>query len=318
MRNVLVRLLIALSCTLATGCAYAVDTLRLLVPANPGGGWDLTGRNLAQAMQKAGVVKSVQIDNKGGAGGTIGLAQFVTSAKGDGNALMVAGLVMVGAIELNKSPVNLSQVTPVARLTAEYNVITVPTSSKLQSLKDLLAQFKANPGSVSWGGGSAGGVDHILVAMIAKEIGADASKINYVPFAGGGEANAAILGGHVTAGVGGYAEMAQQIKGGKMRALAVSSDKRLPGVDIPTLKEQGVNVEISNWRGVFGAPGISEAQKQGLIKAVSQAVKTPQWQDVLTKYQWSDALLTGDAFKSVLETEQKRIGAVLKEIGLSK
>lgn len=298
--------------------AFALDNVKMMVPANPGGGWDLTGRNLAQAMQKAGAAKSVQVDNKGGAGGTIGLAQFVNSAKGDGNALLIGGLVMVGAIELNKSPVTLSQVTPIARLTNEYNVIVVPASSKLQSLKDLVAQFKANPGSVSWGGGSAGGVDHVLVALIAKEIGADVAKINYVPFAGGGEANAAILGGHVTAGVGGYAEMAQQIKGGKVRALAVSSDKRLPGIDIPTLKEQGVNVEIANWRGVFGGPGINDAQKQALIQAVTDATRTPLWQEALKKFEWTDALLTGDAFKTALEAEQKRIGGVLKDIGLAK
>jgi putative tricarboxylic transport membrane protein len=297
---------------------HALDAVKMLVPANPGGGWDLTGRNLAQAMQKAGSAKSVQVDNRGGAGGTIGLAQFVNSAKGDGNALLVGGLVMVGAIELNKSPVNLSQVTPIARLTNEYNVIVVPAASKIASLRDLLEQFKANTGSVSWGGGSAGGVDHILVGMIAKEIGADAAKINYVPFAGGGEANAAILGGHVTAGVGGYAEMAQHIKSGKVRALAISSEKRLPGIEIPTLKEQGVNVEIANWRGVFGGPGLTDAQRQALTEAVVAATKSAPWQEALAKFQWSDALLTGDAFKAVVDAEQKRVGEVLRDIGLAK
>jgi putative tricarboxylic transport membrane protein len=309
----------ALAFSLTAGVAAQTPAnLKILVPANPGGGWDQTGRNLAQAMQKAGLVKSVQIDNRGGAGGTIGIAQFVNSAKGDGNALMVGGLVMVGAIELNKSPVTLAQVTPVARLTAEYEAIVVPASSKIKSLQDLLAQFKANPGSVSWGGGSAGGVDHILVGMIAKEIGADAAKINYVPFAGGGEANQAILGGHVTAGVGGYGEMDQQIKAGRVRALAVSSDQRLPGISVPTLKEQGVNVSISNWRGVFGAPGISDAQRQALIKVVTATARSPGWQDVLKRMEWTDVLLTGDEFRKFLDEDQKRVAAVLKEIGLGR
>jgi putative tricarboxylic transport membrane protein len=288
------------------------------VPANPGGGWDQTGRSLAQALQKSGLAKSVQVDNKGGAGGTIGIAQFVNSSKGDGNALMVGGLVMVGAIELNKSPVTLAQVTPIARLTAEYNIVVVPANSKLQSLKDLLAQFKANPGSVSWGGGSAGGVDHIMVGMIAKEIGADPAKINYIPYAGGGEAQAAILGGHVTAGVSGYAEFAAQIKAGKMRALGVSSEQRLGGVNIPTLKEQGLNVEIYNWRAVFGAPGISDAQRQGLIKLITDATRSAAWQETLKRMDWTDTLLTGDQFKTFLEADQKRVAAILKEIGLKK
>jgi len=304
---------------LAATHAIAADNLRILVPANPGGGWDQTGRALGQAMQSSGAAKSVQIDNRGGAGGTIGLAQFVNSAKGDGNQLMVGGLVMVGAIELNKSPVNLSQVTPIARLTAEYDAIVVPASSKIQSLKDLVAQLKANPGGVSWGGGSAGGVDHILVALIAKDAGVDVTKVNYIPFAGGGEANAAILGGHVTAGVGGYAEMAAQIKSGRMRVLGISSDKRLPDVPaVPTLKEQGVNVEIFNWRGVFGGPGLSEAQRQALTKTVADAVKSPAWREALKRNDWSNVFLSGNEFKAYVDSEQKRIGAVLKEIGLAK
>ncbi len=299
--------------------AIAADNLRILVPANPGGGWDQTGRALAQALQSSGAAKSVQIDNRGGAGGTIGLAQFVNSAKGDGNQLMVGGLVMVGAIELNKSPVSLAQVTPIARLTAEYDAIVVPASSKIRSLKDLVAQLKANPGSVSWAGGSAGGVDHILVALIAKDAGVDVAKVNYIPYAGGGEANAAILGGHVTAGVGGYAEMAAQIKSGRMRVLAISSDKRLPDVPaVPTLKEQGVNVEIFNWRGVFGGPGLSEAQRQALTKAVADAVKSPAWQETLKRNDWSNVFLSGNEFKAYVDSEQKRIGTVLKEIGLAK
>ena len=299
--------------------AIAADNLRILVPANPGGGWDQTGRALAQALQSSGAAKSVQIDNRGGAGGTIGLAQFVNSAKGDGNQLMVGGLVMVGAIELNKSPVSLAQVTPIARLTAEYDAFFVPASSNIRSLKDLVAQLKANPGSVSWAGGSAGGVDHILVALIAKDAGVDVAKVNYIPYAGGGEANAAILGGHVTAGVGGYAEMAAQIKSGRMRVLAISSDKRLPDVPaVPTLKEQGVNVEIFNWRGVFGGPGLSEAQRQALTKAVADAVKSPAWQETLKRNDWSNVFLSGNEFKAYVDSEQKRIGTVLKEIGLAK
>src|SRR5688500_16461309 len=151
--------------------AMALDTIKMMIPANPGGGWDQTGRNLAQAMQSAGAVKSVQFDNKGGAGGTIGLAQFVNSSKGDPSAVLVGGMVMIGGIILNKSPVTLQQVTPLARLTGEFEVLVVPAGSKIKDMKDLVAQLKANPGSVSWGGGSAGGTDHILAGMIAKAAG---------------------------------------------------------------------------------------------------------------------------------------------------
>ena len=312
-------LMAAAFAVMTAGGAFASDNLKLMVPANPGGGWDQTGRALAQAMQSAGVAKSVRVENRGGAGGTIGIAQFVNSSKGDGDALMVGGLVMVGAIELNKSPVTLAQVTPIARLTAEYEVIVVPTGSKFQTLKDLLAAFKANPGAVAWGGGSAGGVDHILVGLLAKEAGADPTKINYVPYAGGGEAVAAILGGHVAAGVSGWGEFAAHVASGKMRALAVSSPTRIADAkNVPTLKEAGVNLEVNNWRGVFGAPGITAAQRDALIKQVATTVKSPAWQETLKRNDWTDVLLTGDQFKTYIDAEQKRVAGVLKDIGLAK
>ena len=298
--------------------ALALDSVKFMIPANPGGGWDQTSRNLSAAMIKAGVVKNAQFENKGGAGGTIGLAQFVNTAKGDGNAILTGGMVMVGGIILNKSAVNLGMVTPLARLTGEYEVLVVPTGSPIKTLKDLTDKLKADPGSVSWGGGSAGGTDHILAGMVAGAVGVDPSKVNYIAYAGGGEAQAAILGGHVTVGVSGYGEFAAQIKGGKFRALAISADKRVVGIDIPTLREQGVNVDLSNWRGVFGAPGISDAQKQALLAAIDTTVKSPAWKETLTRMDWTDLYLPGDAFGKYLEEENKRIGDILAKLNLKK
>lgn len=303
---------------LAATSAIAFDNLKVMIPANPGGGWDQTGRNLAASMQKAGVVKNIQFDNKGGAGGTIGLAQFVNTAKGDGNAVMIGGMVMVGGIILNKSAVNLGMVTPLARLTGEYEVLVVPTSSPIKNLKDLMDKAKADPGSVSWGGGSAGGTDHILAGMLMSAAGLDPAKTNYIPFAGGGEAQASILGGHTTVSIAGYGEYAAQIKAGKLRALGISADKRAPGIDVPTLKEQGVNVELFNWRGVFGAPGITDAQKKELIAAVEKTAKSPAWKEVLTKNDWTDIYLAGDDFKKYLDEENKRIGDILGKLNLKK
>jgi putative tricarboxylic transport membrane protein len=225
---------------------------------------------------------------------------------------------MVGAIATNKSPVSLSQVTPLARLTGEYQVVVVPAGSKLQSMKDLVAQFKANPGSVAFGGGSAGGSDHILAGMIAQASGVEPAKVNYIAYAGGGEAQAAIMGGHVAAGISGYGEFAAQIKAGKLRALAISSDKRVPGIDIPTLKEQGVDVEMVNWRGVFGAPGITDAQKKELIDTLDKTVKTAAWQDTLKRNDWTNMYLAGDQFKTFLEADTKRIETIIAGLGMKK
>ena len=298
--------------------AVALDSVKFMIPANPGGGWDQTGRNFSAAMLKAGVVKNTQFDNKGGAGGTIGLAQFVNTAKGDGNAILVGGMVMVGGIILNKSAVNLGMVTPLARLTAEYEILVVPTNSPIKTLKDLTDKLKADPGSVSWGGGSAGGTDHILAGMIASAVGVDPSKVNYIPYAGGGEAQAAILGGHVTVGVSGYGEFSAQIKGGKFRALAISSDKRAAGIDVPTLREQGVAVDLFNWRGVFGAPGITDAQKKALLAAIETTAKSPAWKETVTRMDWTDIYLSGDAFGKYLDEENKRIGDILAKLNLKK
>jgi len=298
------------------GLASAQPALKMMIPANPGGGWDQTGRNLAAAMQSAKLVSSVQFENKGGAAGAIGLAQFVNSAKGDPSAVMIGGMVMVGGLHLQKSPVTLSQVTPIARLTSEWEVVVVPANSPHRSMADLVKALKDNPGKVSWGGGSAGGTDHILAGLIARAVGVDPARVNYVPYKGGGEAIAAIVGGHVTAGISGVGEFAEQIKGGKMHALAVTSPGRTEG--IASLKEQGIDVELGNWRGIFGAPGISAAQRDALVALVKAAVETPAWKATLEKLGWTDFFLAGDDYRKFIEEDSKRIGAVIDSLGIRK
>jgi putative tricarboxylic transport membrane protein len=308
------KLLVVFAVLAAAFTAHAQPSLKMMIPANPGGGWDQTGRSLAAAMQSEKLVSSVQFENKGGAGGTIGLAQFVNSSKGDPNAVMIGGMVMIGAIHLSKSPVNLSMVTPLARLTGEYEVIVVPANSPHKTMGDLVKAFKANPGGVSWGGGSAGGTDHILVGLIAKAAGVNPAKINYVAYKGGGEAIAAIVGGHVTAGVSGLGEFEEQIKGGRMRALAVSSPSSLS--NIPSLKEQGVDVELANWRGIFGAPGITTQQRDALVKLVKAATESKSWKETLAKFSWSPIFLSGDDFKKFIDEETKRIAAIIDSLGI--
>jgi putative tricarboxylic transport membrane protein len=314
MRQSLFSLIVAFAISAVATPSQAQSSLKMMIPANPGGGWDQTGRQLAAAMQSAKLVSSVQFENKGGAGGTIGLAQFINSSKGDPNALLIGGMVMIGAIYLENAPVNLSMVTPVARLTGEYEMIVVPAKSPHKTMGDLVQTFKANPGGVSWGGGSAGGTDHILVGLIAKAAGVDPAKINYVPFKGGGEAIAAIVGGHVTAGVSGIGEFAEHVKGGRMRALAVSSAS--PIDNVPTLKEQGLAVELTNWRGVFGAPAISAAQRDALIKIVRGATESAAWKKTLEKLGWAPTFLSGEEYKKFIDEDTKRIGAIIDSLGI--
>jgi len=293
-----------------------LGAVKMMIPANPGGGWDQTGRALGAAMQAAKVVQSVQFDNKGGAAGTIGLTQFVNSAKGDPNAILVGGMVMVGGIVLNKSPVDLTMVTPVARLTSEYLVVVVPANSPHKTMGDLVRMFKAEPGKVSWNGGSAGGSDHILAGLIAKAVGGDPSKVNYIASKGGGDQVANIVGGHVTAGIAGLGEFAEHIKGGRMRALGVSSPAKEEG--IPSLKEQGIDVVLGNWRGVFGAPAITTAQRDALVAAVKAATETSAWKETIAKFGWDNVFLPGDQYKTFVEEDTKRIAGILDSLGLKK
>jgi putative tricarboxylic transport membrane protein len=296
--------------------ARASANLKLMIPANPGGGWDSTGRAMGKALQDAGLAATVQYENKGGAAGAIGLAQFVNASKGDANALMVMGAVMLGGLITGKPPVDLKAATPIARLTSEYNVFVLPASSPFKTMKDVVEQMKKDPGSVKWGGGSRGSTEHIAAAMIAREVGVDPAKINYVAFRGGGEATAAILGGNVTVGGSGYSEFDEYINSGKMRAIAVTSAERLAGVAIPTLKEQGINVDIGNWRGVYAAPGLTAEQQKVLIDLVTQLSKSKPWADAMALNKWTPAFLPGADFAKFVDTEFASLRDVMTKAGM--
>ena len=296
--------------------ALAASNLKMMIPANPGGGWDTTGRALGKAMLDAKVADTVTYDNKGGAAGALGLAQFVNGSKGDPNALLVMGAVMLGGLITGKPPVSLSAATPLVRLTTEYNVFVLPSNSPFKSMKEVVEQLKKDPGSIKWGGGSRGATEHIAAAMIAREAGVDPARINYVAFRGGGEATAAILGGNVTIGGSGYSEFSEYIAAGKMKPVAVTSGTRLKGIDIPTLKELGFNVEIGNWRGVYGAAGITPEQRKTLIEMLLKAVKSKAWADTLEKNNWTPAVLSGAEFEKFVADDFAALRAIMVKSGM--
>ncbi|MDB5528428.1 MAG: C4-dicarboxylate transporter substrate-binding protein [Devosia sp.] len=295
--------------------AYATD-YTIMAPAAPGGGWDSTARTMQEALQADAISPSVQVTNVAGAGGTIGLAQFVSQANGDPSQLMVTGYVMVGAILANQSPISLADVTPIARLTAEADVIVVPANSPIKTLDDLVAQLKANTGAVSWAGGSAGGADHIAAGLIVKAVGLDPTQVNYIAYSGGGEALAAILGGQVTVGISGASEFLPQVDAGALRVIAVTGENRIAGYDAPTLKEGGVDVAMENWRMVAAAPGITAEQKAAISGDIEKMVNGPAWQAALTTRGWTNAYLSGDAFDTQLQADIAATSGILKEIGL--
>jgi putative tricarboxylic transport membrane protein len=316
-RNDFLKSLAALSAAgLLPLSARAATNLKMMIPANPGGGWDTTGRALGKAMLEGKLVDTVQYDNKGGAAGAIGLAQFANSAKSDPNSLMMMGAVMLGGIITGKPPVGLDKVTPIARLTTEYNVFVLPANSPFKTMKDVVEQMKKDPGSVKWGGGSRGSTEHIAACMLARAVGVDPKKVNYVAFRGGGEAVAAILGGNVTVGGSGYSEFAEYIKTGKMTPIGVTADKRIAGINVPTMKEQGYNVILGNWRGVYAGADITTEQRKALTDLVVNTTKTPSWKESLSKNGWTPALLAGKDFDSFVDYEFSSLRATMYLSGM--
>jgi putative tricarboxylic transport membrane protein len=290
------------------------DRLLIVAPAAPGGGWDQTARAMQHALEREGLVRIVEVQNVAGAAGTIGLAQFIDAQRGSGAAVLVTGLVMLGATIWNESPVSLAQVTPVARLTGEYEVVAVPRASEHRDMRSLVDALRASPGRISWGGGSAGGTDHILAGLIASAAGVDPRRVNYIAFSGGGEAVAALLGGNVTAGVSGYSEFAPHIESGRLRALGISAPSRGPGIDVPTLAEQGLEVELANWRGIVAPPAITPDARRRLATLVGRMVQSATWRKTLADRDWADSFQDHEAFGRFLDVERIRIARIVSRL----
>lgn len=307
----------ALAIASASPAFAEIKRLEILAPAGAGGGYDQNARIMQQILQKEGLASGIQVVNQPGAGGTIGLANYVNNKKRT-PTLMTGGLALVGAIITNKSSVTLEDTYPLARLSADYQPIVVAADSPYKTLEDLIAKFKADPGSVSWGGSGPGSTDHMLYGLLAKAAGVEPSKINYVVLTSGGEMLSGVMGGHVTVGTGGYSELSAQINAGKVRALAISSPERLPGIDIPTFKEKGFNVDLINWRAVFAPKDLKPEEKQEFEQAIEKMVKTEDWKAAVKQRGWSDVYMPAPEFASFVKQEHARAEALFKELGLLK
>ena len=306
----------ALACVGQTGTRSNV--LTIFAPAAPGGGWDQTARAMQAALQDDDAGAGARVVNVAGAGGTIGLAQFVNANPDRGDVLLVTGLIMVGAVLTNQSSVTLEETTPIARLTGDYEVLVVPDGSPYERLSAFLDAWKQDPGAFAIAGGSAGGTDHMLAGLLATRVGMDPTTINYVPHSGGGESIASILGGQVAAGVNGLSELAPLIDAGRLRALAISSEVRLPGRRIPTFREQGVELTLTNWRGAVGSPNLSDDQRAALTARIDAMHRSEAWQASLARNDWIDLYQSGPAFETFLDEERVRAADVLDSIGLTR
>jgi putative tricarboxylic transport membrane protein len=300
-----------------TGIAQA--QVNVMIPADPGGGWDGTGRQAMQALTDAGIYTGgVNFTNVGGAGGTIGLAQFQNQADGKPDSLAVFGAITVGAIAMNSSPVNLSVFRPIARLTTEYDVIAVKADSPYKTLADFVAALKADPGATPVGGGSAGGVDQITLALLAQTAGIAVPDLNYIPQASGAETVTGIVNGTLAAGISGMSEFNQFAQQGRIRILAVTASDRVASVDAPTFKEAGFDVQIGNWRGILGASNMPDDNYKLWVENFKKLSESDAWKKVLDTQGWQQNYLGGDEFGAYIASETDRIGKVLKDAGLVK
>jgi putative tricarboxylic transport membrane protein len=308
----LILLIIGVAAPAAAQPAY--PHLRLIAPAAPGGGWDQTARVMQQVLQSAGIVHTSSVENIPGAAGTIGLARLVSGERGNGDVAMLSGLIMLAAVVTHRSAITLRDVTPIASLIGEYEVIVVPTASPFHSMADLIRAFKAQPERISWAGGSAGGTDHILAGLVADAVGVDPRRVNYIAFAGGGETMPAILGGQVSVGINGLAGVTAYVDAGTVRVLAISSAERIPNVDMPTLREQGVDVVLENWRSLVAPPGVGDADRHRLESAVADMVRSRPWREALERYRWNDRYLAGEDFARFVESEEARVRSILRKL----
>lgn len=297
--------------------SVAQADVSVMIPANPGGGWDGTGRQAFSAMAAAGIyTEGVNFTNTGGAGGTIGLAEFQNAQTGKPDALAVFGAITVGSILLNKSPIDLADFTPISRLTAEYLVIAVDANSDIQTLPELVEALKADPGATPVGGGSAGGVDHIALALLAQAGDIPAADLNYIPQASGAETVTGIVNGTLKAGISGISEFQQFAEQGRIRILGVTSAERREGIDAPTFAEQGFDVEIANWRGFLGSPDMPADNAAEWIARFDKLNDSPEWAEVLKTQGWDQYYLSGDDFGAFIADEDGRIGMILQDAGL--
>jgi len=290
------------------------EQMKIMAPADPGGGWDSTAREMQASLQE--LVGRTEVYNVGGAGGTIGLSNF-RNLEGQPSQLMVMGLVMVGAIAANESSVTLDEVTPIAELTTESLVIVVPGDSDIQTIDDLVAALAQDLGEVSWAGGSAGGAEQILAGLIAQDLELDPADVNYIAHDGGGEAISTLLSGSATVGLSGVSEFLPQIESGDLRAIAVSGTEPVESLpDVPTLQDAGLDVELTNWRGVVAPPGITDEERAALVDLVTDMTESAEWDEALARQGWTPSVKTGDDFSAFLEDEVARVNDVIADLGL--
>jgi putative tricarboxylic transport membrane protein len=301
---------------LATSALAQVD-LKVTVPAAPGSGWDQTAHAIEEALLDSGAARSVAVANVPGGRGAAGFSQFVR-AEPEPSRIIVIGFPMLGALLRGNSGVSLSDAVPLARLTADYLAVAVPAESPIASARDLAEAVRTDPAKVTWGGGQPGSIDHVLAALFTKAAGADPGRMAYAPFFGAVEMLDAAAAGQVTAVVASPRQLEEPVKAGRLKVVGVTAPIRLDELDAPTLKEQGIDLVLANWRAVMAPAGLRPEAFAALAAAVDAMVRSPAWEDVLRRKDWHNAYLPPERFAAFLDAERARVAEALRSVGLAK
>ena len=297
--------------------AQVVRQLDITVPGGPGSGLDQAARGVEEALKAEKLVGTVRITNVAGGGGMIALSQFITTKEGNKTAVVVQGAGTVFFPLTNKTPVSLNDVRPLVRLAGEYEVLAVRTESDVKRFTDLMARFKANPGSVAWGGGSPGSTENIFFAHLAKVAGMQPRQVNFIPHPNTGEVVISALNGQATVVGGGLQDFAAQVEAGKLRIVAVAAPERLPGVDAPTLRELGHDIVFANWRGVSVHRSLDDASADALADLFRTMTGTPRWKKILQDRGWLDLFLAEKEYQAFIAEETRIAREILAELGIA-
>ncbi|MBS0478008.1 MAG: hypothetical protein JSR79_01755 [Proteobacteria bacterium] len=283
-----------------------MERLTLVVPAAVGGGWDLTAKAMKVSLEKEGLVGQVSILRYPGAGGLIGLSQFVAAHRGQDDVLLLGGLVMLGSSLRDESAVTLRDVAPIARLTGEWSIVAVRRDSTFRSIGDVKAALKRDPAAVRWLGGALGGPDQAVVWLTAERLGIPLDEMTYFGRAGGRRVSDSLVEGRGDIGVSGFAEFAPRIASGEFRLLGIAAPQRVAGVEAPTLREAGLDITMMNWRAVFAAPGLAADRLDRLTALIAAMVHSPSWKAELRDNRWTDTYLAGSPLLQFIDREQTR------------
>lgn len=297
--------------------AAEIDSIHFLIPGGAGGGWDGTARGTGEALTKSGLINTASYQNMSGGGGGKAIAHLIETAEQSEGTLMVNSTPIVVRSLTKVFPQSFRDLTPIAGTIADYGAFIVTNDSPIKSWKDVVAGFKKNPRKMKFAGGSSkGSLDHLVPAAAIKAEGLDPKKLRYIPYDAGGKAMAGLLSGEAQLLSTGLGEALEMSKAGQVRILAITAAERLKDApNVPTLKEMGNDTVFANWRGFFGAPGLSKARAKAYADVLGEMYKTPAWETVRSRNGWVNAFKPGDEFYSFLQLQEQQVGDLMRELG---